>query len=248
MPYNCLKIIVIMTMLLAYDHILEKIQKHFETHGIKAAIAEKRYDFEEDFPDSYLLETRGGIGNVGTLKLENSPIDYVHVLKKQEYVKCDYAAGGYVGMGMHKHSWWMMRFFLAFSEPINLGPFDIGTITTVKKGLFHSEVESFMWNGYQKLTTLPPGLIRDNVVDPLDQDQRLRQLMTRCLLKEKTIVISRYSPKKKSTRLKSNSKILIASKWKIQKDLFVDHDTLDMYERMAEIVKKTINNIKYHLL
>ncbi|QLH06321.1 hypothetical protein [Nitrosopumilus ureiphilus] len=237
-----------MTMLLAYDPILEKLQKHFETHGIKAAVSEERYDFEGDFLDSYLLETKGGIGNAGTLKLDNSSIDYVHVLKKQEYVKCDYAAGGHVGMGMHKHSWWMMRFFLAFPEPINLGPFNIGTITTVKKGLFHSEVESFMWNGYQKLTTLPPGLIRDNVVEQLDRDQRLQQLMTKCLLKERTILISRYSPPKESTRLKSNSKILITSKWKIQKDLFVDKNTLDMYERMAEIVKQTINNLKYHLL
>ncbi len=35
-----------------------------------------------------------------------------------------------------------------------------------------------MWNGYPKLTTLPPGLVRDNVVEPLYQDQRLQQLMT----------------------------------------------------------------------
>jgi hypothetical protein len=236
-----------MTMLVIQDPILEKIQKHLEKHGIKSAISEKRYDFEDDFLDSYLLETKGGIGNAGTLKLENSPIDYVQVLKKQEYVKCDYAAGGHVGMGMHKHSWWMMRFFLAFPESINLGPFDIGTITTIKKGLFHSEVEGFMWNGYPKLTTLPPGLIRDNVVEPLDHDQRLRQLMTKCLLKERTITISRYSAHKESTRLKTNSKILIKSTWKIQKDLFVDHNTLDMYEIMAKIVKQTINNLKYHL-
>lgn len=206
-------------MLLTQDPILEKIQKHFEIHGIKSAISEERYDFEDDFLDSYLLETKGGIGNAGTLKLENSPIDYVQVLKKQEYVKCDYAAGGHVGMGMHKHSWWMMRFFLAFPESINLGPFDIGTITTIKKGLFHSEVESFMWNGYPKLTTLPPGLIRDNVVEPLDHDQLLRRLMIKCLLKERIITISRYSVRKESTRLKTNSKILIKSTWKIQKDL-----------------------------
>lgn len=234
-------------MLLTQDPILEKIQKHFEIHGIKSAISEERYDFEDDFLDSYLLETKGGIGNAGTLKLENSPIDYVQVLKKQEYVKCDYAAGGHVGMGMHKHSWWMMRFFLAFPESINLGPFDIGTITTIKKGLFHSEVESFMWNGYPKLTTLPPGLIRDNVVEPLDHDQLLRRLMIKCLLKERIITISRYSVHKESTRLKTNSKILIRSTWKIQKDLFVDHDTLDMYGRIAKIVKQTVNNLKYHL-
>ena len=236
-----------MAMLLTHDPILEKIQKYFEGNGIRSTISEKRYDFEDDYLDSYLLETKGGIGNAGTLILEHSPIDFVHVLKKQEYVKCDFAVGGSVGMGMHKHSWWMMRFFLVFPEPISLGPFDIGTITTVKKGLFHSVVESFMWNGYPKLTTLPPGLIRDNVVEPLEQDQMLQRLMTKCLLKERTITISRYLPHKESTRLKTNSKILIKSNWKIQKDLFVDRDTFDMYERMAEIVKKTVNNLKYHL-
>lgn len=236
-----------MTILLTQDPILEKIQKHFEKHGIRSSISEERYDFEDDHLDSYLLETKGGIGNAGTLKLENSPIDYVHVLKKQEYVKCDYAAGGHVGMGMHKHSWWIMRFFLAFPEPINLGPFDIGTITTIKKGLFRSEVESFMWNGYQKLTTLPPGLVLDNVVEPLDHDQRLRQLMIKCLLKERTITISRYSPRKEATRLKTNSKILIKSAWKIQKDLFVDRDTLNMYEQIGKIVKQIVSNLKYHL-
>ena len=236
-----------MTILLTHDPILEKIQNHFEGYGIRSTISEKRYDFEDDYFDSYLLETKGGIGNAGTLKLEHSPIDYVHVLKKQEYVKCDYAVGGSVGMGIHKHSWWMMRFFLVLPESINLGPFDIGTIATVKKGLFHSEVESFMWNGYPKLTTLPPGLIRDNVVEPLDQDKILRRLIPKCLLKERIITISRYSPHKESTRLKTNTKILIKSKWKIQKELFVDRDTLDMYERMAEIVKKTVNNLKYHL-
>ena len=53
----------------------------------------------------------------------------------------------------------------------------MGTLTTIKKGLFHSEVESFVWNGYQKLTTLPPGLVRDNVADALHSDKTLHKLM-----------------------------------------------------------------------
>lgn len=59
-----------------------------------------------------------------------------------------------------------MNFFLTFADSIKIGPFDIGTISTIKKGLFHSEIENFMWSGYPKLTTLPPGLVRDNVVEP----------------------------------------------------------------------------------
>ena len=156
-----------MTMMLTVDPILGKIQKYFKDYGIKSSISEKKLDFESDYLDVNILETKKGIRNVGTLKLENSPIDYINIIKKQEYARCDYAVGGHVGMGVHKHSWWKLRFFLAFPDSVKIGPFDIGTITTIKKSLFHTEVENFMWNGYQKLTTLPPGLVRDNVVEPL---------------------------------------------------------------------------------
>jgi len=236
-----------MTMLIKAEPILEKIQKHFKNNGIKSTISEQKLDFEADYLDTYFLRTKNGIGNAGSLKLEDSPIDYIHFIKKQEYAKCDFAVGGHVGMGVHKHSWWKMRFFLTFPESIRIGPFDIGTISTIKKGLFRSEVESFMWNGYQKLTTLPPGLVRDNVAEPLYQDQRLRGLMTKCLLKERIITISRYSPSHEPKALKTNSKIVIEPKWKLQKDLFVDYDTIEMYERMAAITKQVVNNLKYHL-
>ena len=236
-----------MTMLITSDPILEKIQKHFEDHGIKSSISEQNLDFEADYLDACFLGTRDGIGNAGSLKLENSPIDYIHFIKKQEYAKCDFAVGGHVGMGVHKHSWWKMRFFLVFPESIRIGPFDMGTISTIKKGLFHSEDESFMWNGYQKLTTLPPGLVRDNVAEPLYEDQRLRRLMTKCLLKERIITISRYSPRHESKALKTNSKIVIESKWKLQKNLFLDYETIEMYEIMATITKQVVNNLKYHL-
>ncbi len=236
-----------MTMQILSDPILEKIQKHFKDHGITSSISEKKLDFESDNVDACFFGTKDGIGNAGSLKLERSPIDYVNIIKKQEYARCDFAVGGHVGMGVHKHSWWKMRFFLTFPESIRIGPFDIGTITTIKKGLFNSKVESFVWNGYQKLTTLPPGLVRDNVVEPLYQDQRLRTLMIKCLLKERIITISRYSPNHESKAMKTNSKIVIESKWKLQNDLFVDDDTMEMYELMAEIVKQTVNNLKYHL-
>ena len=235
-----------MTMQITSDPILEKIQKYFKDYGITSYISEEKLDFESEYVDINFLGTRNGIGNVGSLKLENSPIDYIHILKKQEYAKCDYAVGGHVGMGIHKHSWWKMRFFLTFSESIHIGPFDIGTISTIKKGRFHSKIESFMWNGYPKLTTLPPGLVRDNVAEPLYQDKRLRTLMMKCLLKERIITISRYSPSE-SNALKTNSKIVIESKWKHQKDLFADKDTIEMYERIAGITKQIINNLKYHL-
>ncbi|MFB5623140.1 MAG: hypothetical protein ACE5RH_04020, partial [Nitrosarchaeum sp.] len=136
----------------------------------------------------------------------------------------------------------------SFPESLKLGPFDMGTLTTIKKGMFHSNVESFIWSGYQKLTTLPPGLVRDNVADALDSNQVLRQLMMNCLLNERTITISRYSlPQSELNFFPTNSKIIIESTWRLQKDLFLNEETIHMYEKIAEIVKTTVNNLKYHL-
>ena len=238
-----------MTLLLMTDPVLEKIQKHFEGLGLKSSIVDKKLDFERDYKEVHLMEGKNGIGTAGSLRLKNSPIDYLHIIKKQEYAKCGFAVGGHVGMGVHIHSWYKMRFFLSFPESIKLGPFDMGTLTTIKKGLLHSEVESFIWNGYQKLTTLPPGLVRDNVADVLYSDRKLKQLMMKCLLKERTITVSRYSPTilEGVTTKSTNSKVKIESTWKLQKDIFIDKDTLNMYEILAGIVKSTVNTLKYHL-
>lgn len=122
----------------------------------------------------------------------------------------------------------------------------MGTITTVKKERLHSKVESFVWSGYTKLTTLPPGLVRDNVADALYSNQLLKQLMIKCLLKERTILVSRYSNHESNVK-STNSNVIIESSWRLQKDLFMDDDTIRMYEMIAEIVKFTVNNLKYHL-
>lgn len=238
-----------MTLLLMTDPILEKIQKHFEGMGLTSSVVDEKLDFERDYKEIHLMEGKNGIGTAGSLRLDGSPIDYLHIIKKQEYANCDFAVGAHVGMGIHIHSWYKMRFFLSFPESIKLGPFDMGTITTIKKRLLHSEVESFVWNGFQKLTTLPPGMIRDNVADALYSDKKLQQLMMKCLLNERTITVSRYSPttSKGVTTKSTNSKVKIESTWKLQKDLLIDKDTLNMYEILAGIVKSTINTLKYHL-
>lgn len=237
-----------MTMLLNADPVLGKFQKHIEILGVRSKIPDQKLDFESDYKESHLLGTKEEIGSAGSLELVGSPIDYIHLIKKQEFAKCDFAVGGHVGMGVHIHSWWKIRFFLSFPESIKLGPFDMGTLTTVRKGMFHSKVESFLWSGYQKLTTLPPGLVRDNVADALYSNQILQQLMIKCLLKERTITVSRYSSKHHEPNTKpTHSKVIIESTWKLQKDLFMDEDTLCMYEKIAEIVRFTVNNLKYHL-
>jgi hypothetical protein len=177
--------------------------------GLKSSIVDEKLDFELDYKDVHFMDGKNGMGTAGTLKLEDYTIDYLHILKKQEYAKCDFAVGGHVGIGVRINSWYKTRFFLSFPESIKLGPFDRGTLTAIKKGLLRSEVESFVWNGYQKLTTLPPGLVRDNVADALYSDQRLKQLMMKCLLNERTIIVLRYSPTmpKEVTAKSTSSKI-----------------------------------------
>jgi len=226
---------------------LERMQNHLKGLGLQSSSVEKKLDFESDFLSADFLGTTNGIGNLGTLRVYDSPIDYINIVKKQELVNCDFVAGGFAGMGIHLHSWWKIRFFITFPETITLGPFDIGTISTIKKSLFHSELENYVWSGYQKLTTLPPGIIHDNVADTLYQDELLKKLIRKGLLKERVILISRYTPPKEEKGISTNSKIVISSSWKLQKDIFVDKPTIEMYERIAEIVKTKINTLKYHL-
>jgi hypothetical protein len=71
-----------MTMLLTVDPILGKIQNHFEEYWLNSSIVEKKLDFELDYLDVNLLGTTDGIGSVGSLKLVDSPIDYVNIVKK----------------------------------------------------------------------------------------------------------------------------------------------------------------------
>lgn len=235
-----------MSILITTDPVIEKLQHHFGEHGLKTSLSGDKFDFEDEFTSSSLLGKESGIGNLGTIRIHDSSIDYINVLKKQELAKCDFAVGGYAGMGIHIHSWLKLRFFLSFPENLKIGPLNMGTLTTIKKGLFKSKVEKYDWNGYQKLTTLPPGLVLDNVTEFLDKNQILRQLMTKVLIKERIIRISRYNAPKLKEK-KTNSHIVIESNWKLQKDVFLDNDSIMMYGLIAKILKTVVNNLKYHL-
>lgn len=248
--YVSKKAFTTMTMLLMPDPLLDKFGKSLKAIGVETDedLERKRYDFEYDYKDSFYLGMEKGIGSVGIFKIKNSPIDYLQILKKQEMAKCNFAAGGNVGMGYHLHSWFKTRFYLSFDDIVKIGPLNFGTVSTIRKGLFHSRVEDFFWNGYVKLTTLPPGLVRDDVSELLSSDQHLRNLMTKCLLRERVIKIKTYKPQDIKESQKTNAKVIIESQWKYQKDLFVDKDTFDMYSHIASLIKKTINDLKYHLV
>ena len=234
-------------MLQSVDPVLEKLQTHLKKLGLNSKTPISKLDFDNDFVDSHMLGTADGVGTVGSLKLLDSSIDYLQLIKKQKLEKCDYAVGGFAGMGVHLHSWWKIRFLLSFPPFIEIGPFNMGTITTIRKKLFSSEIEDFVWSGYAKLTPLPPGIIRDDVSIALRSDSMLKELMMQCLLKERIILVSRYSPKQNIHALITNSKIIIEPSWKLQKDLFIDLNTLDMYERMADIIKSVVYTLRYHL-
>lgn len=238
-------------MLVTQDPFLQKFQKTLTSYGVKSEVIENdRLDFEYDYRDISLLQTVDGIGNVGTLRIRRSSIDYFHIIKKKKLEKCEFAVGGSVGMGVHEHSKWKIRFLLAFPIPVKIGPLNFGTITTIKKGRFFSKVEDFVWNGYTKLTTLPPGLLHDNVADALYSDKELKELMKDCLLKERVITVSKYSPPELAYQKNATptfSKIIIESGWKYRNDLVPNKKTLDMYERIASHVRKMIDSLSYHL-
>lgn len=93
-----------MAMLIMTEPIIEKIQNHFNDYGIRSSIPRRILDFESDYLNTVFLGTKDGISSAGSIKLENSPIDYVNIIKKQEYARCDYVLGSHVGMGIHKHA------------------------------------------------------------------------------------------------------------------------------------------------
>lgn len=77
-----------MPILLVSDPVLVKIQKDLEGFGLKSLLNYK-LDFETDYRDTHLLENKNGVGNVSSIKLENSSIDYVNLINKQEYTNYD---------------------------------------------------------------------------------------------------------------------------------------------------------------
>ena len=72
-----------MTMLIMIEPILEKIQKHFKDYGITSSIPRQRLDFESDYLNTVFLGTKDGISSAGSLKLENSSINYVSSIKNK---------------------------------------------------------------------------------------------------------------------------------------------------------------------
>jgi hypothetical protein len=238
-------------VLILQDPFIDKIHKHLESVGMKTEILPSgSMDFEYDNPRNSLSGPSQGIASMGSMRVLDGPITYLEVLKRKILEESDFAPGGSYGMGVYEYTTWKLRFFLSLPATIRLGPLNIGTISNVLKGKLHSKVEDFVWNGFGKLTTLPPGIVRDDMIAVLNSDQTLRELMMKSLVKEKIITISVYSPKKTREQTggyQSFAKVVIASDWKPQHDLLIDKNTVETYQRIATNVKNTVAVLRYVL-
>lgn len=238
-------------MLIFHDPIVEKIHKHLESIGLRTQILESGLmDFEYDYPRIPLAGPSQGMSNMGAMKVSDSSIDYLDILKRKILEESSFAPGGSDGMGIFEYTTWKIRFFLTLPASISLGPLNLGTLTKILKGRFHSKVGDYIWSGFGKLTTLPPGTVYDDVTSVLNSDKELRELMLKSLLKEKVITVSVYSPKKKIEQTgakESLAKVMITSDWKPQKDLFLDKYPLGAYERIAFDLKGIIKKLRYVL-
>lgn len=247
------------------EKVTKKMHKHLSSLGLDCKlIPDGTMDFEYDYPRSSLIGPTPGIASRGVMKANDS-IDFIDILKRKTITKSEYAPGGTYGMGIAEGTTWKMRFFISLPSEYTIGPLNFGTLTKILKGRLHSKVEDFIWSGYGKLTTLPPGMIQDDVIAVLNEDKKLHDLMMHSLLKEQTITVSVYKPKAKvdyekaqianddsywfkyKPKKESHAKVVITSEWRSEKDLFIDKETLEMYQKIASNIKSTIEKLKYHL-
>ncbi|MBM3905792.1 MAG: hypothetical protein FJ354_03800 [Thaumarchaeota archaeon] len=247
------------------EKLAKKLYKHLDSLGLDCQlIPDGMMDFEYDYPRSSLDGPNPGVASRGVIKVTGD-FDYIDVLKRKTVSKSGFAPGGFYGMGIAEGTMWKLRLFLSFPSEYDLGPLNFGTLTKILKGRFHSKVEDFIWSGYGKLTTLPPGLIADDVIAVLNEDKKLRELMMHALLKDHTITVSVYKPKAKvnyeisqivkddsywykyKPKKESHAKIMITSEWKVQKDILLDRQTLEAYQRLSANIKSTVEKLKYHI-
>ncbi len=238
-------------MIVLHDSFVLKLQKHLASVGMDTELLEPgTMDFEYDYPRIQLTGPTEGTASVGAMRVRDGHITYLDVLKRKVLEESGFSPGSTYGLGLHEYTTWKIRFFLSLPPTIKIGPLNIGTISKVLKGKFHSKIEDFVWNGFGKLTTLPPGLVYDDVISALDSDSKLKELMMKSLLKEKIITASHYTPKKSKEQTgghQSFTKVLITSDWKPQHDLLIDNNTVSTYQQIAIDIKNAIIRLRYVL-
>lgn len=248
------------------EKIAMKLEQHLKSKGLSCQLlSDGVMDFQYDYPRVSLDGPHEGIASRGAMIVKDAGFDYIDILKKKTISSKPVSTGSPYGDWYGEGTFWKIRYFLSFPQKTTFGPLKIGTLTKILKGRFSSKVEDFIWNGYGKLTTLPPGLIRDNVVEYLNGN-KLRELMMQSLLKEKTITLSVYTPKTKvnhealkkispeswsykyKPKKESYTKIVMTSEWKPEKLLYLNEETIETYNIIATTIKNVVDKLKYHLM
>ena len=89
----------------------------------------------------------------------------------------------------------------------------------------------------------------DNLTTRLDSYQALQQLLMKNLPNERIVTISTHITLQEACKKAVVTKVITITELhqKYQKDIFTDKKIFKIYSRIAEIIKKTINELKYHL-
>lgn len=125
-----------------------------------------------------------------------------------------------------------------------LAPMDVFTESSIEKGFTHSKVVDVAWKGSGKMTTLPAHIQKDDLLEKLNGDQKLKMIVLQNLINEKMIRVKAYIPKKKEGE-RWNDYVVIFGDWRDSRSIFVGKECFDMYDSIAHITKEMTGSLKY---
>jgi len=224
------------------DSILDRFRLHLNTIGVDSIALELgSIDIDKEFKQK--VQGYTGTMNVGTLRIFSKNIDYINIIEGLEYQTGSKSYGRY-SRSERIEDLWQVRYFLQTDKQGKLAPIDVLTASHVEKGFMHSRVVDAVWNGNGKMTTLPAHIQNDDLLAKLNGDQQLKTMLLQNLVKEKTIKVQAYTPKKKDDE-EWKDYVVIFGDWRDSKDLFVGKECFDMYDRIAYNIKEMIGSLKY---
>lgn len=229
-------------MLVQRDDMLDRFRLHLNSIDVNCNALERgSIDIDNEFRQKAQGYT--GTMNVGSFRIFSKNIDYVNIIECLGYQVGSRSYGRY-SRSEHVADLWQARYFLQTDKQGKLAPMDVFTESSVEKGFMHSKVVDVVWKGSGKMTTLPPHIQNDDLLEKLNNDQQLKAMLMQNLIKEKTIRAKAYIPKKKDDE-EWKDYVVIFGDWRESKNLFVSKECFDMYDRIAYIVREMISSLKY---
>jgi hypothetical protein len=224
------------------DSILDKFLIHLNSISVSCnALDPGSVDIDYGFRQKMPGYT--GTMNVGSFRIFSGNIDYVNIIERLDYQVGSKSYGRY-SRSEHVADQWQVRYFLQTNKQGKLAQVDIFTESLLEKGLMHSKVVDAVWKGSGKLTTLPSHIQNDDLLEKLNSDQKLKKMLVHNLIKEKSIRVNAYLPKKKDAE-EWKDYFVIFGEWRDRKELFVTKECFEMYDRIAYSVKEMVNSLKY---